>query len=291
MDWASLIGMVAQVGGAALGSAVSSMDRAKALELIQGAYDAAGNLDVPRLQKLVANEIGPSAYNSIKEDPEFRSQQAQSDAALKDVVDSGGLTLADKAALNVIRNKISRTESSGRQAIEADMARRGTLDSGAQLAMQLVNNQNAGQQANEAGEFTAGQAQRRALDALQQRWSNANTAGNQDYQRQSQRAQANDAIARANADILNTNAQRNQQLPAQQYQMQLGKLNTVNGAGGNLAGAYGQQAANTQDLYAGVGKGVGQAASAYGQSQSDKEAYEAWKRARMGNNYDDSVKV
>jgi hypothetical protein len=291
MDWMSLIGLVTQVGGAALGSAVSGMDRAKALQLIQQSYDAAGNLDVPRLQKLVASTQGPSAYNDIKEDPEFRSQQASSDRALQDVVDSGGLTLADKAALNVIRNKIARTAAAGNQSIEANMARRGTLDSGAQLAMQLANNQSAAQNASEAGEFTAGQAQQRALDALRQRWSNANTAGNQDYERQSRRAQANDAIARANADILNTTNRYNQQLPVQQQSLQLGKLNAVNQAGGNLAGAYGQQAQNTQDLYAGVGKGAGQAISAYGQDQSDKEAAAAWRREqeRKRGNADNSV--
>ncbi len=290
MDYAALIGMVVQLAGGVAGMALSKMDRATALDILQKSYDQSGNLDVPQLQKLITHQIGPSAYNQIKEDPEFRSQQAASDKGLQDVIDQGGLTLADKAALNAVRNKIATTESAGRNSITADMARRGTLDSGAQMAMQAANAQAAEGQANQAGEYTAGQAQARALQALQQKWSNANTAGNQDYNRQAQRAGANDAISRANAEALNSTDRYNSTLPGQQFGMNLQRQQLQNSTSANLANVYGANADRTQDTAAGIGKGAGQGIAAYGQDMSDKDAAAAWRRYRgLQGNSDNTV--
>lgn len=260
----ALIGLVIQVAGMAVGAAMAQMDKDKAMALLKSSFDEFGKINVPKLQKLALQQMPDTQLRGIKEDPTYRAQLNAADAQLNDVIDSGGLTLADRAALNSIRNKVSQSESAGRQAIENQMAARGTLDSGAQLALQLTNQQNSAQNLAEAGEKTAGDAQARLYQAIQQRAQNATTGLERDYQHQANAASAQDAINRGNAEIANTAARYNAGLAQQDFQNQLALAQAKAQAKAGYAGATAAGAANTQAMGAGVGQVAGNAATTLG---------------------------
>ncbi len=155
--------LIAQLLGSAAGEAASKMDQEEAMRLIKSVSDSYGKIDLPKLKELFLQKQGDTKLAGIKDDPTYRSQQNAADAQLNDVINSGGLTLSDRAALNSVRNRVSRGESAGRNAIERNQQARGALDSGDTLAMQLQNNQQSAQQASEEGERTAGMAQARAF--------------------------------------------------------------------------------------------------------------------------------
>lgn len=270
MNWLALIG---QLAGAAAGEAASAMDKAQVLDLIKSVRDEYGKINVPKLQQLLLQKQGASRLGGIKDDPTYRAQQSAADAQNNDIISSGGLTLADKAALNAVRAKIARTESAGRHAIEQGMASRGALDSGAMLAMQLQGNQQAAESANAAGAETAGRAQARAFEAVRDRARNAGQGLDRDYRQKSDAARANDAIEAGNVAIANTAARFNAGLPQQDFENKM----TLAGAKAQptyaLAGAHAAKAKDTQQMYQGVGNAAGQAASqGYQQYKASQQA-------------------
>lgn len=265
MNWLALIG---QVAGSALGEQMSAMDKATAMSLIQSSLDDLGKIDVPKLKELVLQHQAKSELGGIKDDPAYRAQQQAADAQLGDVVDSGGLTLADRANLNAIRNKTASTESAGRNAILGGMAARGTLDSGTQVAAQLQGNQQAANELAAAGEHTAGAAQARAFAAIGERARQAGAGLDRDYRRQSDAARAQDAINAGNVAIANSAAKYNAGLPQQNFNNAL----TLAGAKINptqiLAGAHAANAKDTQQMWQGLGNAAGAAGSAAANSAS-----------------------
>lgn len=241
MEYAALISqLVGTVGGAA----ASQMSNDQALALIKSVSDEYGKIDIPALQKLVLQQQGPSQLAGIKDDAGYRAQQQAGDAQLNDVINSGGLTLSDKAALNNIQQKTARTESMGRNAITQGAAARGGIDSGAQLATQLSNQQNSAENLNQQGENTAGNAQARAYAAIQQRSANASAGLNRTNQLAEDKARAADAISAGNAAIANTAAKYNAGIPQQNFANQLG---LANAKAAPLYATAGQTAANGQN--------------------------------------------
>jgi hypothetical protein len=263
MDYGAIIGMIGQMAGAAAGRAASQMDQDKAMALIQSAMDEFGKIDVPSLQKLLLSKAPDTELSKIKDDPAYRAQQMSADSQLNDVINSGGLTLADKAALNAIQAKVQRGESAGRHAIEGQMAARGTLDSGAQLAMSLANQQNSANSQAEAGERTAGAAQARAYAAIQQRAQNAGQGLDRSYRQQSNAASAQDAINQGNNAIANTAARYNAGLPQQDFTNKLNLANAKAQPGYTMAGWHAGQAKDTQQFGERMGKLGGKAVGAY----------------------------
>lgn len=274
MNWLALIG---QIAGAAAGEAASSMDKAQVMALIQSVRDEYGKIDVPQLQKLLLEKQGESRLGSIKDDPTYRAQQNAADAQNNAIINSGGLTLADRGALNAIREKVARTESAGRHAIEQSMAARGSLDSGAQLAMQLQNQQQGAESANAAGEDIAGRAQARAFEAVRDRARNAGAGLDRDYRQKSDAARANDAIEAGNVAIANTAARYNANLPQQDFQNKMALAGAKTQPTYALAGAKAANAKDTQQMWQGVGNAAGAAAS------SGYEQYKAAKQAPPSN--------
>jgi YD repeat-containing protein len=257
MSW---VGLVTQIAGNAAGQIASSMDKDEAMRLIKASVDEYGKINVPKLQQLFLQQNGPSAFEKIHDDPQYRAQQAAADAQLNDVINSGGLTLADKAALNRIRNRTSRTASAGRHAIEQGMAARGTLDSGSQLAMELAGNQDAAQAAAEAGEQTAGAAQARLFAAIRERASQAGQGLDRSYRQQADAARAKDAIAAGNTAIANVGKMYNANLPQQDFNNQMALAGAKVGPTNALAGAHAAQAKDTQQQWNALGN-IGAAAA------------------------------
>lgn len=247
------------------------MDKAEVLALIQSVRDEYGKIDVPKLKDLLLQQQGPTNLAGIKDDPTYRAQQNAADAQNSAIIDAGGLTLADKAALNAIRSKISRTESAGRHAIENNMAARGSLDSGAQLAMQLQGNQQAAEEANAAGESTAAQAQLRSMQAVRDRAQNAGRGLDRDYQKKADAARAADAINAGNVAIANAGARYNAGIPQQNFENEMQLAGAKAQPTYALAGAKAANAKDTAQRIQGVGNMVGAAVN------SGYQAYKASK--------------
>lgn len=254
------IGLIAQIAGNAAGQAASQTDKDTAMRLVQESTDAYGKIDVPKLQKLMLSQQGKSGLADIKDDPRYRDEQNAADAQLNDIISGGGLTLADRAAINKIRNASARTESAGRNAITQGMAARGTLDSGAQLAAQLQGNQQTANSLAQADEATAGQAQARAFQAIKERAQLAGQALDRSYNQKANAARAQDAINAGNTAILNTAARYNAGIPQQDFANQLDLANSRAGANSHLAAAISGRAKDTQDTAQGIGNMVATAA-------------------------------
>ncbi len=274
MDYGAIIGMVGQLAGAAAGQAASSMQQSEVMRLIKSVSDEFGKINVPQLQKLLLEKAPETKLAGIRDDPTYRAQQNAADAQLNDVVQSGGLTLADRASLNAIRNRLARGESAGRDAITNSLAARGSLDSGAQLAAELQGNQQSAQSAAEAGAQTAGAAQARAYQAIRDRARNAGEGLDRSYRQQSDAAKAADAINAGNTAIANTAARYNAGLGQQNFDNQLRLTGARTAPAYALAGANAAQAKDTQQAWQGAGNIVGAAG---------KSTYDSYKSGQQSN--------
>jgi hypothetical protein len=265
-----------------------SKGKRKEAEALMASAAAEYDIPLPQLQQMVAEQLGPSAMEGVSTDPRLRDAQMQAFDALGQIQDSGGLTLADEAALERINNETARREAAGRNAIKNDMAARGTLGSGAELAMALNNQQQAAQRSYEAGRDRAAAAQARAWDAILAKSDMAGKMRSQDWGEKSQVAQAKDLIARYNANArtdafkYNNDARQNQfdnrfRLADARSQMKMGqagyKLKQAD-ATKKLVGGIGQTANSAFDRYqqANVGGTGGQSAPGYGTQQSAVKA-------------------
>lgn len=282
MDWLQLIGLITQVAGPIVGKALADMDRGKVEDILRQARDRAGNIDLPALEQMVLSEQGPSAFEDIREDPEYRRRELEADDELANIAESGGLTLADKAALEAIRGKVTRQETAGRQAIEQGLRSRGHFDSGASLQMMLENQQDAADRMAAEGRQTAGDAQRRAYEAILERGRRAGDSQQRSFDRAAQVAAAKDAINRGNIAIRNTAQRYNAGLPQQNFENALQRENARRGADRDLAGYYGDQADATQDMWASgsqaVGQGFAGASDLYGSQRSESGSAGKYKK-------------
>lgn len=218
-------------------------------------------------------KLGPSAMEDVEVDP--RLQQAEMDALLS-MQEAGekGFTAEDKARIEALRSQIGSDEKARQASILQQMAQRGALDSGAQLAAQLNSSQASTQRASEEGIQLAAQQAAARRNALSQAGQLASQMGSRQFAQQAQKAGASDAIKQFNAsvaardtaakqqyaqqkaNIANQQEMYNKGLIQQQYQNELAKATGISGALGNQAqGAMNQaqmQAQAAQQQAAGM---------------------------------------
>lgn len=225
---------ITAVGGL-ISSLISNGEHEKARRLLERAQAQFGDIALPQLKEIVAEQLGPSAFEQITQDPKLRQAEYDSLNSLKDMADSGGFTLEDKANLNRVQNQVARNESAGRGAIAEQFAARGQLGSGAQLAMSLANQQNAAQQAGESGLQVAADARKRAFEAIQARARQAAGMDEKDYNKQSNLASARDRIAAANANARTDASRYNNGIKQQQFGNQVALAQGKAGQAGQMA--------------------------------------------------------
>jgi len=263
-------------GAARAGRAESGRLSAQQQELLAEAVQRLKDMGVPsaEAQRIVLEspelvglqefrELGPSEFAGIEADP--RLQQAQMDA-LSQIQRFGGagLTEAEKAQAFMMQRQASGAEQARQKAILQSMAQRGISGSGIELAAQLSSGQASAERRAMAQAQLAGQAQQRALQAISQGGQLAGQIRGQAFGEQAQSAQAQDAIARFNAQQRaqieaanlarqqNIEQQRagtaqqqeihNKALIQQEYQNRLAREQAIGGAITGQAGAIGEQA-------------------------------------------------
>lgn len=258
-------------------------------------YASAGQLDP---QQMAAVKLGDSNMLGVSTDPQYRQAQLQALQQLQDIGQNGGMMLSDQAALEKIMGDIRASERGSREAILQDAAQRGGYGGGTALTAQLMNAQHAADLEHQAGLTQAGNAQSRALQAIQSAGQQAGAMQATDFSQKAQQAQAQDTIKAWNAQNQQGVNQYNTGLQnfGQQYNLEnkqnignanvgLGnqeqmynkglqqqefgnKLQLAQGAANARAGQANNaqtSANNTAQGWANIGAGVGQLGSGLGQ--------------------------
>lgn len=242
---------------ALIGRAIAEGDYAKARELRQQALDEYGEDVLPVLDTVVAQEVGPSAFAAIKEDPSMRGAQANTVAELRNVYDSEGNTPADIAALRLAQNEAASRAASDYANNAQRLARQGQQGN---AALSSALSADAGATAVGATSTMAMQnqvaARQRALQALLQSGNMAGDVRGQDAQMAQARAGAQDRISMFNADKRTDATNQNNRNAFGMYDARMGLKNARNRARGDLAADFGGSARRTLDTAAGVGNSI-----------------------------------
>jgi hypothetical protein len=271
-----------QIIGSVVGELLAAGDRKRAAALMEQAASQY-NIDLPELQKLVAEQLGPSAYESIKTDPMLREAQMGSLDTLEQMNQAGGYTLEDQSVLNKTLNKVARNNASANAQVRNDMAARGVGGSGAELAMQLSNNQAGAQRAAETGLDVAAGAQRRRFDSILSKGRMAGDVRNQDFSEASRKADAQDSIDRWNASARTDANRYNSGLSQQNFNNRMRLADSRAGVNRTQAGYYSDQSDRKAGMAGGTGKGVGEMTYAGGSYLARQEEEE--RRRREGGGY------
>jgi hypothetical protein len=151
--------------------------------------------------------VDGSAYDKISTDPRLRDAQM--------------------SALNKLgETDAGMNDKNRRDAIMSGAAQRGNTDSGASIGAQLASSQAANAQESQAGMDIQGQAQKRALQSMQQQGQMAGQMQSQDFNQQAQQAAAKDRIAQYNSGVKYDAAKTN--VAAQNAGAQYGATNHNN---------------------------------------------------------------
>jgi hypothetical protein len=199
----------------------------------------------------------------------MRQKQLQALGGVEELSQTG-LSAIDRAALTEIQNEIAMQERGQRESILQNMAQRGMSGSGQELAAQLQSSQAASQLASQQGLQQAAQAQRARVDALSNLSNMATGIESTDFERQAQKAQAQDVINQFNIQNRNVAGLRNLQTQQDLSTMNAQERNRIAQANTDLMNKqiiqnkvnrplsqYGLQTDYTSALSQGIG-GVGQ---------------------------------
>ncbi len=271
----------AAVGGV-VGKVLGDLSEAKAQALLNQAMDATGKIDMPTLEALAAEEIGPSAYEQIKTDYRLKDAQYGVLGRMREMYDQGGMDLEDRANLNRVTSRTGRAASAGRNAIQGNMDARGMGGSGASYLMQQKAAQDSAQDANQAGMDMQGQAMRRRFEAMKTHGAMAGDMRSQEYGEQARLASARDSVAQYNAKARRSAGEYRNQMKQQDYANRMAKQSQMNGLAGGRAQQSSQQGQNDANLWAGLGNAAGTAVNSYGaeQGRKDDRQFEADEREK-----------
>lgn len=266
-------------------------------------------IEDPRLEQDV--EIAASEVAQLEEDPILRNAQLEALDRMK-MMSKVGLGPEERAALNIMRQEGQQDVRSNIDALAAAGRRRGEQQtSGSTLAAQLQSIQSGADRASTEGLGLAGLISQKVKEGAMSSAEIASQMRSQDYQAEMARRQAEDernrfiasntiARQRANLDRLNeaqqrresqamqvatantqmSNAERQRQNEAQRqfYLDRLARAQAMSGQAKDLAGAYGDRADRTASMWSGIGSGIGQGISAYGQYKQGQDQLDAYNR-------------
>jgi hypothetical protein len=157
-------------------------------------------LQSPELVGLLnAEQMEDSEFSKIQEDPRLREAQMQALSQLEKIGEVG-LTPEERAQRSEMLRQGAAQEQARQQQILQGMAQRGALDSGSSLLAQLQSSAAQGADARRQSEQMAAEVAGRRRQALMQAGNMAGNMSQQQFNRQSQQATAQDRIAQFNAE-------------------------------------------------------------------------------------------
>lgn len=196
--------------------------------------------------QLKAEDLPPSEAGQVASAPELRAAQMAAMNKMKEITDSGGFTLEDRAAQNKAMSGVARQNTAQHQRVLESMAQRGVGGSGAELVANLKNNQDSAERASDQGMQTAAAAQKRYYDSIMGRAKMAGDMRSQDFDQDFRAANARDIRNQYN---------NGQHFQAQQYNAKLPMelLDAQIRASGGMSSFYANQADQTRLHNAGLG--------------------------------------
>src|SRR5689334_18092768 len=104
---------LAKYGVGAAGAAAATAEQQAAyqaiLQNLRDRFEDYKNLTPAQYQALTAQTLGPSALSNIAPDAQARVDEQDQISQLDEIAKEGGLTLADREALNKLESKLSRS--------------------------------------------------------------------------------------------------------------------------------------------------------------------------------------
>jgi len=168
-----------------------------ALQVQLDKYVQAGKLSPEAAESALLNS---NSFNDIKLDPALQGAQKQALQQLQNIATQGGLTATDKAQLNDITQEQNTLARGRNEAIMQNARERGIGGSGLELTSRLLNEQEAANRASTQGTQVAANAEQRALQALQAAGTLGGQMEAQQYGEEANKATAQNAIDRFNAE-------------------------------------------------------------------------------------------
>lgn len=273
----------------------------EAMRLSLEKYRSEGKL-TPQLEQVINQ--GRSELEGISTDPRLRDAEIDSLDALRNVYESGGESLADKATFERAMDDSAQAERGAREAILMDAAQRGSSTSGGTLAAQLLNQQESARRGHDIGLTRAGMAQDRALEALRSSGELAGNIQGREFGQKAQVASAQDIINAANTaasrgvqqrnvaamntaqganlanqqdisnrnvDISNQQQMYNKSLPQQTFQNRMSLAGAKANARGQAANTTMEAGKSYADTLGKIGSGVQTSAFGLGKYLDDEE--------------------
>jgi hypothetical protein len=282
MDYSMLIGLAMSLASEAKAGKLSQEQQ----QMLQDIYDKLGNIPLPELQKIQAEQLGPTAMEGVHSDPEQRQQEMETMSSLRDLFEHGGFNIEDRAALNEELNRANVQGSAQRHALAGEFAQRGQLGSGARLALGNMDAQGAANRSNQAGLDIAAQGEKRRMDALTHYGDMASHLRGEDFGEASARAQAKDAADRWNASAREAAGRYNAGLAQQQFNNQVTKTTGQQSSANNLAAFYGNEAQGVRNQGANYARAAAEASKGFGSGGGNSNGGGGQKYDASGNPYD-----
>ena len=267
----SWIGPLVQMGAGMLGGGKADSLDAQQSELLKSIYDELRNIPLPELERIVAEQLGPTAMEGVESDPEQRAQQMEVMNELRDIFESGGFDIQDRAALNELLNRTNVSAGAARRGLESDFAQRGQLGAGARLALGNMNAQCAANRANTTAVNIGAEGAKRKERALSTYADLAGDIRKGDFGEAATRAGAKDDAARWSASARERAGMRNAGLAQQQFGNRVTKATGARGAGGDLADLYGQRATGERNRNAAYAEAAGRGAQGLANDLDDED--------------------
>lgn len=155
------------------------------------------------------SELGPTAYEQLREDPAMRQDQLRTLASMREISSAQGLDPQARSALAEAQASSAGQERAQRGAILDQFARGGGRSGNSALLAALTAQQGSAQRSGMEGLRTAGDAQARQYQALRDTGALAGGIRSQDYGVASDRAGAMDRVSAYNAQNRQQVAGRN----------------------------------------------------------------------------------
>jgi hypothetical protein len=254
VDYASLFQLAVSLYGEQKAANMSK----EQLALLKNQLDQIRGVQLPDLPQVEAEQLGPSELGAMAPDEAMRGDQLQTLADMRSAIDAGGLSLSDRAALLDAMGDVSATNRRARADVKADLARRGGIDSGAQLLMGEQAASDNARDAGKAGLQAAAQAEQRKLQLMREYLAGTGQVRGQDWAENASAAGARDARAESNAARREKSKYYNAGLPQQGFANAMAKATGQMPAGNNLASWYGNEAQGQRDFWGNAGAAVGE---------------------------------
>lgn len=260
--WGDALGGLGGLYGSLIGDWLTSGEREKQQRLLdeqRGLYE-----DLPtdiRAEQEALSELGPSAYDAFREDPEMRQGQLRTLASLREISAAQGLDPQARAALAEAQASTAGQERAQRGSILDQFARQGGGGSNAALLAAITAQQGNAQRTGMEGLRAAGDAQGRQYQALRDTGALAGGVRSQDYGVASDRLGALDRVSAYNAanrqQVAGRNADRMQRTNEGNIGRKYQRAGMVGGTMQDQQDWYAQQERRRRGLGTLAGSGIG----------------------------------